>query len=283
MAAIRPSRTIGLALAVVAAVAGGVIAAPPPTSAAPAQGPPDSPTTDVAVTVTADCPGWGGVDFEVLATVPTSVRAGRPFPVRITVGGFPSGATESAFVGLAITGGTKTEATFSPGGTGYFVAAGASGTRTFGLSVTRLGFLDGFQFIDVTCTPIAPVPLVTLPVRHSAPFAGGNITATQTVGLFCITLPGGYPSAETDSVAVTVPNQARVGEPFPIDGPGDVSGGVRSGDTVTPTGEVGDTVEVTYDGSYQLTFPPPFPPLPYHTCGQRGGPVHLASIPIVAR
>ena len=63
----------------------------------------------------------------------------------------------------------------------------------------------------------------------------------------------------------------------------DIARGVRAGDTVTPTGAVGETVDFSFDASFTELAPPPLPPVPVNVCEQQGGAVHLASVPIVAR
>jgi hypothetical protein len=55
-----------------------------------------------------------------------------------------------------------------------------------------------------------------------------------------------------------------------------VTGGTVDGATVTPTGPPGSTVDVTF---LLETFGDP--DFPFLACGQLGGPVHLATIPIV--
>ena len=62
-----------------------------------------------------------------------------------------------------------------------------------------------------------------------------------------------------------------------------VVGGVRSGDTITPTGAPGETVEFSFDGSYTQYARPALPAHPGHVCQQSSGAVHLASVPILAR
>ncbi len=273
----------GRGVVVVAIAVGAVVGAPGRTDASPAVGPPDSLTAEVPVTIRAACNGAPPADFPFVATLPTSVRAGRPFPVQIALAGFPLPSTASGYVRLSIGGGTASEATIAVEGSSYLVATWTP-RQQFTLAVAGFGILDASQFIDETCLVDAPVALASIPVRHATPFDAAQLTAHQRTGLLCLRFPGGRPSLETQDVFVTVPNQAHVGEPFTIDDAGGVSvtGGVRSGQTITPTGAVGDTVEFSYDGSFTQTFPPPFPPAPLLICDQQGGPIHIASVPIVA-
>jgi hypothetical protein len=219
-----------------------------------------------------------------VATVPTSVRAGRPFPVEVAFDGFPLPPTTAGYVHVSIGGGTATDTTIAVGGSTYLVATWAP-SQQYTLAITGFGFLDGFQFIDQSCVVDAPAALASIPVRHATPFDAARITAEQRVGILCLRFPGGRPSADVQDVSVTVPNQARAGEPFTIDAQGavGVTGGVQSGQTITPTGAVGETVDFSYNGSFTQVLPPPFPPIPVIICDQRGGTVHLASVPIVAR
>jgi hypothetical protein len=268
----------------VAVAFGAAVGAPTTTSASPVEGPPDSSTRQISVTVSANCSGGASGDYPFVATVPTSVRAGRPFPVEVAFDGFPLPPTTTGYVNLSIGGGTATNSTIAVEGSSYLVATRAP-RQQFTLAITGFGFLDGSQFIDQSCVVDAPAALASIPVRHATPFDAAQITAEQRVGIFCLSFPGGRPSAFVQDVSLTVPNQARAGEPFAIDAleAVGVTGGVRSGQTVTPTGAVGDTVDFSYNGSFTQYLPPPFPPLPSLICDQRGGTVHLASVPIVAR
>lgn len=281
MRGVRCCRRVVMAVTI---AIGAVVGAPTTATASPVTGPPDSPTTQVAVTVNATCNGGSSGDYTVVATVPTSVRAGRPFPVEVAFDGLPLPATTAGYVQLAIGGGTAANATIAVEGSSYLVATGAP-RQQLTLAITGFGFLDGTQFIDQACLLATPAALASIPVRHATPFATAQITAAQRVGIFCLSFPGGRPSAHTVDVSVTVPNQAHAGEPFTIDASGavSVSGGTQSGQTITPTGAVGDTVDFSYNGSFTQYLPPPFPPIPFLICDQRGGTVHLASVPIVAR
>lgn len=269
---------------VVAAIGVAATAGAAAADASPAVGPQDSPTTQVPVTVRASCGGAPETDYPMVATVPTAVRAGRPFPVKITFADSPLPSTGSGYVRLAIGGGTQSEATLGVEGTGYLVAAGRP-RQQLTLAIAGFGFVDTSVLIDETCAVESPVALPPIPVRHATPFDAAQLTAGQRVAILCLTFPGGRGFLSTQDVSVTVPNQVRVGEPFTIeDSAGvDVRGGVLSGQTVTPTGAVGDTVDFSFDGSFTRYLPPPFPPIPSIICDQRGGAVHLASVPIVAR
>jgi hypothetical protein len=280
----RGARFCGRVVTAVAVVAGGVVGAPATGSGSPAQGAPDIPTTQVTTTVSMSCDGGAPADVGFLLTVPTSVRAGRPFPLEIAVDGTALPDTAAGYVRLSISGSTATEVTVAVEGTTHLVAPWAP-PKGLTVTITGYGVIDPADYFETSCAADAPTPAAAIAVRHATPFAAALLTAEQRVGLFCLNYPGGWPDGSVDTVAVTVPNQVAVGQPFTIDAPGDVdvSGGVRSGQTVTPTGAVGDTVDFSYDGSYTVTFPPPYPPAPARICSQRGGPVHLASVPIVAR
>lgn len=271
-------------LTAVAVAAVGVVGAPAMGSASPAQGAPDRPTTQVGASVSMSCDGGEPTDVGFVLTVPSSVRAGRPFPLEIAVDGTTLPASAAGYVRLSLGGSTATEVTVAVEGTSYLVTPWAP-QQELTITITAFGAIDPFQFFDTSCVAEAPTPVASIPVRHATPYAAAQLTAEQRVGLFCLTFPGGRPDGELDAVSVTVPNRVAVGQPFTIETSGgvDVSGGVLSGDTVTPTGAVGDTVDFSYNGSYTVTFPPPFPPIPARTCSQRGGTVHLASVPIVAR
>jgi hypothetical protein len=285
MRGVRCCRRVALAGAI---ALGAVVGAPTATPASPLGGPPDSPTTQVSVTVTATCSGGPSGDYSFVATVPRSVRAGRPFPVEVALDGFSLPPTTAGYVHLSIGGGTATNITIAVEGSTYLVATWAP-HQQFNLTITGFGFLDGTQFIAQSCVVDAPATLASIPVRHATPFDAAQITAEQRVGILCLQFgvpgfPGPRPFVNVQDVSVTAPNQARVGEPFMIEAQGAVSvtGGVESGQTITPTGAVGDTVDFSYNGSFTEHLPPPFPPLPRLICDQWGGTVHLASVPIVA-
>jgi hypothetical protein len=273
-------------LIAIAVVAGGVVGAPAVASGSPTQvGPPDAPTTQVTAAVSLSCTTGGGVlDVGFTLTVPSTVRAGRPFPLTVSIDEGQLPVTASDFVSLSVTGATQTEITIDSGATTYLVPTWAPQQRLT-ITITGFGLFDFNQFIQARCTAPTPAVAASIAVRHATPFAAAQLTAEQAVGIFCLSFPGGRPSGFTSDVGVIVPNQVRVGEPFPIEGGVgvSVSGGTRSGQTVTPTGEVGDTVDFTYNGGFTRIAPPPFPPFPLLTCTQEGGTVHLASVPIVAR
>lgn len=262
--------------------AGGMVAATSAASGAPADGPPDSPTTELHVTVTATCEGDAPDEYPFVLTVPESVRAGRPFPVEIALDEAPPPGVV-ALVGLSVGGATTTDATVSIGGRAHFVATWTPG-QDLTLAITRFAAVDHVQFTETWCVFDAPAEVAVIPVRHATPFADAALTAHQRVTIVCWNYPGGWASLSAQDVSLTVPNRVGAGEPFTIQsvGPIGVSGGVRSGQTITPTGAVGETVEIWSDGSYTQYAPPPYPPIPLRICEQEGGAVHLASVPIVA-
>ena len=269
----------------VAVVAGSAVGAPAIASGSPAQGPPDSSITEVRATVAMSCDGFDPSDVGFVLTVPSSVRAGRPFPLEIAVDGVPLPDTSAGYVRLSLGGSAATEVTVATEGTTYLVAPWAPAPeQDLTITITAFGAIEPF-YHDAFCVADTPAPAATIPVRHVTPFPVAQLTAEQRVGIFCLTYPGGRPDGYLETVSVTVPNQVVVGQPFTIEGSAgvDVSGGVRSGQTVTPTGSPGDTVDFSYNGGYTWTAPPPWPPYPVRVCDQRGGTVHLASVPIVAR
>lgn len=277
----RSSRSIHALIAAVMVVLV-VVGASTAVSAAPAAatvGPPDAPLTQVTTSVATNCG-----TFPITATVPTYVNAGRPFRVTLTAPGLTSGPNGVVTALLTIAGGTKTSANVSFGNTAYFVAAWSSPEPEFRLSITGFDAFDATDILEQFCAVDSPVELAAIPVLHNTPFSAANITATQQYGFYCIAHPTGtLQQIGVSAISVTTPNQAHQGEPFTVSGPASVTGGVRSGNTVTPTGKVGDTVDFWYDSSYVVFAPPPFPPVPVLVCTQLDGPVHLASVPIVAR
>ncbi len=266
----------GLAAALLAAC--GLPGMPP----IPGGGPPDSPTTVVTATVSATCNG-GTIpqDLAFDLTVPTSVRTGRPFPVEVAAHDLPLPDGVAAQAGLSIAGASTTGVNVSMEDPTYLVAT--DGHRDVTLAISQFSVFDPATLYQSSCVVDASTPVVTIPVRQATPFAHASLTATQRVGVLCLSFPGGrLSSVDVYDVSITVPNQVRAGEPFTITGSDvDIVGGVRSGDTVTPTGAAGDTVEFSYDASYTQTAPPPLPPVVILVCQQQGGPVHLASLPIV--
>src|SRR5918998_2036745 len=278
------ARFWGRVVTAVAVVVGGIVCGPAAGWGSTAQGPPDSPATEVRATVAMSCDGGDPTDVTFMVTVPGVGRAGRPFPLEIAVDGTPLPATAAGYVRLSLAGSVATEVTVAVEGTTYLVAPWAP-QQDLAVTITAFGAIDPFQFFETSCVADAPTPAAAIPVRHATPFPVAPLTAEQRVGLFCLTYPGGRPDGRLETVSVTVPNQVVVGQPFTIEGSAgvDVGGGVRSGQTVTPTGSPGDTVDFSYNGGYPRAAPPPWPPFPVRVCDQRGGTMHLASVPIVAR
>jgi hypothetical protein len=150
------------------------------------------------------------------------------------------------------------------------------------VSITGLDGFHAANIIEQSCSVDSPVELAAIPVLHSTPFSAADITATQQFGFYCLAM-GNLSQLGVSNVSVTVPDQVHQGEPFTFSGAASVTGGVQSGNTVTPTGKVGDTVDFWYDSSYVEYAPPPYQNIPVIVCTQLDGPVHLASVPIVAR
>ena len=256
----------------------------PTVPGGPGGGPPEGPPTVVTATVSASCNGGPASDLSFDLTVPTWVRAGRPFPVEVASTEFPLPDGVASHLGLSVTGASVTDVTVAMEDPTYLVAASAPG-QDVTLAITTFDVFDPAQLFSSSCTVEAPAAVATVRVRHAAPFAEASLTAEQRVGILCLSYPGGrLSSVYTQDVSITVPNQVHEGEPFPIAGPAvSVVGGVRSGDTITPTGAPGETVEFSFDGSYTQYAPPPYPPIPVTVCQQSSGAVHLASVPILAR
>ncbi len=194
-------RRTGVRAAVLAASLAAACGLPggPTVPGGPGGGPPEGPPTVVTATVSASCNGGPAGDLTFDVTVPTWVRAGRPFAVEVAATEFPT------------------------------------------------------------------------------------ITAEQRVGILCLSYPGGRLSnVYTQDVSITVPNQVREGEPFPVTGPAvSVVGGVRSGDTITPTGAAGETVELLVRRQLHAGRAPALPAHPGHgvRADERGGAPGLRADP----
>ena len=157
---------------------------------APIPGPPDSPPTVVTATVSASCDGGAPADISFDLTVPTFVRAGRPFPVGIDVRDPALPEDVAGYVGLSITGVTAPDVTVALRGRTYFVATRAP-HQDVTLTITRFGVSDPVQAFITTCTVDAPSPAASIRVKHRTPFADGQISADHRVGVLCRTFPGG--------------------------------------------------------------------------------------------
>ncbi len=238
------------------------------------QAPPEGPPVDVSIPLASVCAGAPS-DATLTATVPQWVRAGRPFSVSVSVS---LSLPVVAYALLDVPGGTTSPISVGLPGNTYVVAAGH--TERFPLSVTQIGF-GAEQLIDpVVCTPTAPVELASIEVRRPRRTAAMELTTSQLVGLWCVNdARVNFPMGE--QVSLTVPSQARAGVPFEITLTGattaatlGVVGATLDGGTVTPTGPPGSTVEISFVEGTITEFP-------FIVCNQMGGPVHLATIPIV--